>query len=62
MSFHRLLEDRVIAGRMRVAGSLIDYRGPPVSHFEPLDVPEHNRWIEAMKWKVSESDERRAAA
>ena len=62
MRFHRLLEEREIDGRLRQIGSLIDYRGPPVSHFEPLDIAEHNAWIEAMRWRGSFPDESRAAA
>jgi len=62
MQFHRLLEEREIRGRLRPAGSLIDYRGPPVGHFEPLDVAQHSAWVEAMRWKGSFADESRAAA
>ena len=48
MSYHRLLEEGVIAGRLRPAGTLLDYRGAPVPFLEPLDVAEHNLWLAAM--------------
>jgi len=62
MRFHRLLDEREIGGRVRQAGSLIDYRGPPVGHLEPLEIGAHDEWIEAMKWEGSTAIETRAAA
>lgn len=62
MSYHRLLERRAIEGRMRESGSLIDYRGPPVAHLEPLEVRQHSAWIGAMLQQGYFPDEHRAAA
>ena len=55
MSYHRLIEPREIDGRLRPAGTILDYRGDPVGHLEPLDVAEHDRWLAAL-------ESRRAAA
>lgn len=62
MSYHRLLETKIVDDRFREAGALIDYRGPPVSHFEPLDVREHGAWLETMRPRKPLHDGARAAA
>jgi hypothetical protein len=62
MSYHRLLETKIVDDRFREGGALIDYRGPSVPHFEPLDVREHGAWLEAMGHSEPLHDEARAAA
>ena len=62
MSYHRLLETKIVDDRFREAGALIDYRGPPVPHFEPLDVRDHGAWLGAMHHMNPLYDEARAAA
>ncbi|HTU10772.1 MAG TPA: hypothetical protein VMG08_07705 [Allosphingosinicella sp.] len=62
MSYHRLLERTIVDGRFREAGALIDHRGPPAAHFEPLDVREHGLWLRATRSARPARDERRAAA
>ena len=62
MRYHRLLETKIVNDRFREAGALIDYRGPPVPHFEPLDVREHGVWLGAMRYMNPPQDEARAAA
>lgn len=60
MSFHRLLETRVIRGRLREADSLIDYRGPFVPWFEPMEAPAQSAWIAAMRTLEAGGDKRAA--
>ena len=60
MSYHRLLERRFIDGRLREAGSLIDYRGPLAPWLEPLDVRAHGAWLDALRTGAFQP-ERRAA-
>lgn len=62
MSFHRLTQTGIIRGRLRERGSLIDYRGAPVPYLEPLDVAGHNAWLAAMRARVPDYAEGRAAA
>jgi hypothetical protein len=45
MSYHRLVEAFRFCGRMRPAGTIIDYSGPMIPELEPLDVKEHSAWI-----------------
>ena len=62
MSYHRLLEQRMVGGRMREIGSLIDYQGPSVAWLEPLEVPQHSDWIRALRGEGSPRHELRSAA
>ena len=62
MSYHRLLERRIVEGRLREPGALIDYKGPPAHYFEPLDVREHSAWLTATRIRETYNGEQRAAA
>lgn len=62
MSYHRLLERRIVEGRLREPGALIDYKGPPAYYFEPLDAREHSAWLSATRGPATFRGEQRAAA
>lgn len=46
--YHRLTEPREIDGRLRPAGTILDWQGAPQPFLEPLDAAAQARWVAAF--------------